>query len=118
MQRACRMVRRVHHEAGMGAPLDELAGVIGSGEAMLFTGAGFSASARDVEGKPLPDSEQLIRELWPLVFDSEAPDDSSLPDLYDAALLRAPERLHDYVAARLRVGDHALPRHYAAWFSA
>jgi hypothetical protein len=118
MQRACRMVRRVHRTAGMGASLDELAGVIGSGEAMLFTGAGFSAGARDLEGKPLPDSEHMLRELWPIVFDTDAPDDSSLPDLYDAALLRAPERLHDYVAARLRVGDHALPRHYAAWFAA
>jgi hypothetical protein len=102
----------------MGAPLDQLAGVIGGGEAMLFTGAGFSAGARDLEGKPLPDSEQMIRELWPLVFDTEAPDDSSLPDLYDAALLRAPERLHDYVASRLRVGDHELPAHYAPWFAA
>jgi hypothetical protein len=102
----------------MGAPLDDLAGVIGREEAMLFTGAGFSSGARDLEGHPLPDSAQMIRELWPLVFDNDAPDDSSLPDLYDAALLRAPERLSAYVASRLRVGDHELPRHYETWFSA
>lgn len=102
----------------MGAALDDLARVIGSGESMLFTGAGFSSGARDLDGRPLPDSEQMIRELWALVFDTGAPDDSSLPDLYDAALLHAPERLSSYVAARLRVGDHELPRHYATWFSA
>jgi hypothetical protein len=98
--------------------LADLAAVIGSGDALLFSGAGFSSSARDLAGAPLPDSARMIRELWPLVFDTEAPDDSSLQDLYDAALLRAPERLGAYVARRLRVGDHELPGHYAAWFSA
>ncbi len=85
---------------------------------MLFTGAGFSSGARDLDGDPLPDSARMVRELWPLVFGAEDPDDSSLPDLYDAALLRAPEQLGAYVARRLRVGDHELPRHYATWFSA
>jgi hypothetical protein len=102
----------------MADALDELAGVIRSGEAMLFTGAGFSSGARDLDGAPLPDSAQMIRELWSLVFETDGPDDSSLPDLYDAALLRAPARLGAYVACRLRVGDHPLPRHYEAWFSA
>ncbi|HSJ99902.1 MAG TPA: hypothetical protein VK932_01630 [Kofleriaceae bacterium] len=102
----------------MADALDELAVVIRSGEAMLFTGAGFSSGARDLDGNPLPDSAQMIRELWSLVFETDGPDDSSLPDLYDAALLRAPERLGAYVACRLRIGDHPLPRHYEAWFSA
>ena len=102
----------------MSTALDDLAGVIGGGQAMLFTGAGFSVGARDLNGAPLPDSAQMRGELWPLVFESEEPDDSSLQDLYDAALLRAPERLHAYVATRLRVGDHELPPHYEAWFSA
>jgi SIR2-like domain len=103
----------------MRSELEELACVIGSGEARLFTGAGFSAGARDIEGNTLPDSAQMSRELWPLVFDSgDEPDNSSLPDLYDAALLRAPERLRAYVATRLHIGDHELPDHYAAWFSA
>jgi len=102
----------------MSHPLTDLAGVISSGQAMLFTGAGFSSGTRDLEGNPLPDSAQMARELWPLVFEAEEPDGSSLQDLYDAALLRAPERLHAYVAARLSIGAHELPAHYAAWFSA
>lgn len=96
----------------------ELARVIERGDATLFTGAGFSADARDLDGDGLPDSARMIRELWDLVFQGDAPDESSLPDLYDVALLRAPARLHAYVARRLRVGDHRLPAHYGAWFSA
>jgi hypothetical protein len=99
-------------------PLRELAGVIQSGKAMLFTGAGFSSDARDLDGNPLPDSAQMIAELWPLVFADEAPDSSSLADLYDVAMLRVPERLRAYLDRRLRIGDTALAPHYAAWFSA
>lgn len=109
---------RMTSAARMTATLRALAQVIETGEAMLFTGAGFSADARDLDGDPLPDSAQMIHELWPLVFDGEAPDDSSLQDLYDVALMRAPERLGAYVARRLRIGDAALPAHYRTWFSA
>jgi hypothetical protein len=96
----------------------ELARVIGSGEAMLFTGAGFSSDACDLDGNRLPDSAQMIAELWPLVFEGEPADDSSLADLYDVAMLRAPDRLRTYLERRLRIGDAALAPHYAAWFSA
>lgn len=110
------MARAIPHV--MGEALGELSRVIRGGEAVLFTGAGFSSGARDPAGNPLPDSEQMIRELWPLVFEEDEPDHSSLPDLYDAALLRAPDRLAAYLAARLRIGEHELPAHYATWFSA
>jgi hypothetical protein len=97
--------------------LPELAKIIVGGEAMLFTGAGFSAEARDIAGNALPESTQMVRELWPIVFGDDAPDDSSLADLYDVALLRAPERLREYMTTRLRIGHRPLPRSYAAWFS-
>lgn len=99
-------------------PIRELARIISSGEAMLFTGAGFSSDARDVDGNCLPDSAQMIAELWPLCFGTDPPDESSLPDLYDVALMRAPDLLRTYVDRRLRIGDSPLPGHYAAWFSA
>jgi hypothetical protein len=102
--------------AGMGN-FDELAGVVARRDAMLFTGAGFSADARDTEGNALPDSEEMRRELWPLVFDGEV-DDSSLQDLYDCALMKCGERLREYIGRRLRIGDTPLPRHYVAWFTA
>jgi hypothetical protein len=100
------------------APYGELSRIIASGEAMLFTGAGFSSDARDLAGRPLPDSTQMIRELWSICFGDDEPDDSSLADLYDAALLYAPDRLCEYIARRLRIGDAALPAHLAAWLGA
>jgi hypothetical protein len=96
----------------------ELAALIGSGEAMLFTGAGFSAEARSRAGDPLPDSATMARELAQILFPSDEPDDSSLADLYDVALTRAPDQLREYVTIRLHVGDDPLPRTFRAWFSA
>jgi hypothetical protein len=102
----------------MAGTIEELSRTIASGEAMLFTGAGFSSEARDVDGNPLPDSRQMIAELWPICFRDEDPDDSSLADLYDVALVHARDRLRDYVGRRLRVGDAKLPPYLATWLGA
>jgi hypothetical protein len=96
----------------------ELARIIASGEAMLFTGAGFSSDARDVDGRPLPDSRQMIAELWAMCFGEGEPDDSSLADLYDVALRQRPDELRAYLARRLRIGDAPLPQHLGRWFAA
>ncbi|HUS26858.1 MAG TPA: SIR2 family protein [Kofleriaceae bacterium] len=96
----------------------ELAAIIASGEAALFTGAGFSAEAFDRSGRSLPDSREMIAELWSQLFGDEPADDSSLADLYDVALIRAPERLRDYLRTRLQIGDSTLPPTFASWFSA
>jgi hypothetical protein len=85
---------------------------------MLFTGAGFSAEACCRAGGPLPDGAQMAADLWRLLFPSERPDDSSLADLYDVALARAPDQLREYVARHLRIGDAPLPDSFRAWFSA
>lgn len=84
---------------------------------MLFTGAGFSAEARDCAGNCLPDSKEMIADLWPMLFPDEEPDESTLADLYDVALVRAPERLREYLQTRLQVGDAPLPRTFATWFA-
>lgn len=96
----------------------ELASMIESGEAVLFTGAGFSAEATDTEGRPLPDAKDMVGDLWQLLFEGEPADESSLSDLYDVALLRAPDRLAAYLATRLTIGDAPLPTTFARWFSA
>ena len=51
----------------------ELIDVIRTGEAVLFTGAGFSAGAVDHAGRPLPDGEQMRRELSQLLFRPTSP---------------------------------------------
>ncbi len=96
----------------------ELAATVASGEAILFTGAGFSAEARDRAGQPLPESRTMIADLWRMLFGDAPQDDSTLADLYDVALSRAPDRLRDYLATRLQIGDTPLPRSFAQWFGA
>ena len=96
----------------------ELTAIVASGEAVLFTGAGFSAEAIDRSGRTLPDSREMVSDLWTLLFPDAEPDDSSLADLYDVALLRAPDRLREYLQTRLQIGDSPLPRSFATWFAA
>lgn len=96
----------------------ELSTAVASGESVLFTGAGFSAEASDGSGRSLPASREMVRDLWGLLFDDKPPDHSSLADLYDVALLRAPDRLREYLRARLQVGNAPLPRTFASWFGA
>jgi hypothetical protein len=98
--------------------LRELAAIIGSGSAVLFTGAGFSAEAKDRAGGSLPDTPRMVRDLWHLLFGDDNPDDSSLADLYDVALREAPDQLCAYLRSRLQIGDAPLPRSFAAWFGA
>ncbi len=96
----------------------ELAAMIASGEALLFTGAGFSAEATDREGHPLPDAKEMSADLWRMLFGDEPLDESTLADLYDVALIRAPTRLQEYLDRRLSVGDKPLAQTFARWFSA
>jgi hypothetical protein len=98
--------------------LHELTEIVARGEAILFTGAGFSAEATDRYGRSLPDSAEMVRDLSSLLFPDEPPDDSSLADLYDVALREAPDRLCAYLADRLQIGDTPLPRTFATWFGA
>lgn len=92
--------------------------MIESGTAMLFTGAGFSAEALCRAGEPLPDGAQMAADLWAMLFPGVQPDESSLADLYDVALVRAPDQLRAYVASHLKIGDAPLPDTFRAWFSA
>lgn len=106
-----------HSENAVHQRLGELRAMIRSGNAVLFTGAGFSAEAKDHAGRPLPDAREMVADLWEILYPGE-PDDSSLCDLYDAALVRAPEALRAYLDRRLKIGDAPLSRSFARWFSA
>lgn len=98
--------------------VSSLVETITSGSAILFTGAGFSRDARDAAGVPLPDSDQMLEELWSMCFGACERDDSTLCDLYDVAMARMPDRLQAYVRSRLTVGDSELPPHLARWLAA
>ena len=85
--------------------------------AVLFTGAGFSTGARDLEGQPLPLGRTMAAELRAMCFGA-CDDDSTLQDLCDVAAERHAGALRAYLERRLRVGDHPLPDAYGLWFAA
>jgi hypothetical protein len=92
---------------------DELA----DGKWMLFTGAGFSADAKDQDGCAIPTGEELRCELWELCFPGEEPDDSSLSDLYLHAQTRCAGLLREMLRRRFTVDPKSLPHYYEAWLS-
>jgi hypothetical protein len=91
---------------------------LGAGRMVLFTGAGFSACARDRGGRRrVPTGKPLADELWQLCFPGERRDSSTLQDLFQHPLATrraALAALHD---RRLRVSLTGLPPFYRTWFA-
>jgi hypothetical protein len=99
------------------ASLAALRDTVASGEAILFTGAGFSAGMRARDGRPLPTSAEMADDLWRMVFGAGERDGSTLADLFDIALYRAPAEVAAYLRARFTVGDEPPPPHIVAWLA-
>jgi hypothetical protein len=97
--------------------LEALADLVGSRNAILFTGAGFSSGALDTSGRALPRSVDLADELWAMLFDDGPPDGSTLADLFDVATGHGVD-LASYLQDRLTVDEDSLPGYYLPWFSA
>lgn len=87
------------------------------GRLMLMSGAGFSADARDLDGRPIPTGDELAAELWELCFPGETRDRSDLQDLFQHALTRRREALTRLLRRRLTVDPATLPDWYERWFS-
>jgi hypothetical protein len=88
------------------------------GEIILFTGAGFSSSARDRAGRSLPTARQLKDELHELCYPSEPIDSvATLGDLYDVALRRHRKKLEAFLEQRLSVDTATLPEFYRMIFA-
>ena len=80
---------------------------------ILFTGAGFSAAARNVSGEPIPLVSTLRAQLWEICFPgTPAEEGSSLQDLYEHALRRNRARLADLLTRSLTVLPDSLPEWY------
>ena len=81
---------------------------------ILFTGAGFSLSARNICGEPVPSASALRTMLWELCFPGTAVEDgSSLQDLYEHALRRNRLRLSELLTRNLTVEPGSVP----VWYS-
>jgi hypothetical protein len=88
------------------------------GELILFTGAGFSLGAKNSQGKPLPTSTQLKRDLWEFCYPGESFDDSSsLGDIYGAALRKSKTELARFLLERFTIDPSSLPDYYQTLFN-
>lgn len=87
-------------------------------EITLFTGAGFSYGARDCNGRPVPQVNDLRREIaetaWP---DEPFDDNSTLQDTYGAALVEARGKLTNHLRTRLTVDPATITTEHSLWLS-
>jgi hypothetical protein len=76
----------LHGEMAERKRLSERQRMIASGDAVLFTGAGFSAEARDRENNPLPDGKEMVADLYRMLFGAGSPDADPEPSRRQYAL--------------------------------
>ncbi len=80
---------------------------------ILFTGAGFSVSAKNASAETLPTYREIRQHLWTLCFPGEAfEDDSTLPDLFEHAVQRHRNALSRLLVRLLTVDADSLPQWY------
>jgi hypothetical protein len=87
-------------------------------EVVLFTGAGFSWGATDLDGRPIPQPAELRDELWHTVWPDDPVDDgSTLADTYAAALAEARRATTQLMRRRLTVDPASVTEAHAEWLS-
>lgn len=102
----------------MAAPLDSnarlfLERALRLGNAVLFTGAGFSRGASNSTGTPLPVGLELRELLWPLAFPSDPFDpECGLGDVFDSAVQQKRLETREMLARVLTVDPATLPETY------
>ena len=87
-----------------------LGGKLSEGKLILFTGAGFSSSAKDTKGRSLPLSNQLAKEISNLIGIEDP--NPSLKDIYYIAMLRKKNKVSTYLKERLTVDSTSLKDEY------
>lgn len=98
--------------------LEHLKAQVRNGNLVLFTGAGFSLNAKNLEGTNLPLASELAKEIWKLCYPEEPFDpQSTLQDLYQAALTRNRNALASLLQRKLTVRSESLPSFYAVWLA-
>ena len=93
--------------------LARLRSQVSRAEIVLFTGAGFSLSAKNRDGQSVPSVGELKQALWQICFPTEPFDETAtLGDLYGVALRRHSSALRNLLESRLRVDPDTLPAIY------
>lgn len=94
-----------------------LAGQFERGRPVLFTGAGFSLGAKDIDGRPLPTGNALAEEVSQLLYPGEPREEGTiLQDLFQAAYEKKRPELKALLLRRLSVSPTSVPDYYSTWF--
>ncbi|MGA3057892.1 MAG: SIR2 family protein [Candidatus Limnocylindrales bacterium] len=84
---------------------------------VLFTGAGFSASARNITGMPVPTGRELAEHVWKLSFPGEVLEPATtLQLIYEHAHRHHPGQLRELLTRLLTVDAETVPEWYARIF--
>jgi len=93
--------------------IPHLRGQFELGRPILFTGAGFSLTVKNIGGEQIPSYADLQRALWKLCFPADDFDENSrLQDLYEHALLRHRKELTDLLLRSFTVDAQSVPSWY------
>jgi NAD-dependent SIR2 family protein deacetylase len=96
----------------------QLASRMARAEAVLFTGAGFSWDAKDEDGRPIPQVDDLKKEIWESTWPREPVESqSTLADTYAAALAEGRNRLTRLMKKRLKVSPESVTEWHRTWLS-
>jgi hypothetical protein len=88
------------------------------GRIILFTGAGFTATSKNLDGESVPVGGELAQKIWPLCFPSLPFDPTaSLQDIYQAALGKDAKRLRELLVRKLSVDPKSIPDAIGRYFS-
>ena len=98
--------------------IDVLRTKIELGDAVLFTGAGFSQGATAMDDQPLPSSRRLKTIFWPIGFpDVPEDEESSLGDVFDCAMSQSSSTVKRVLETCLAVNHSSLPDYYHDWLA-
>jgi len=94
--------------------IPHLATQFSRGNAVLFTGAGFSLEAVNLDGKPLPSARDLTRLLWDVCYPGEEFDrNSQLQDVFENVLQSDRRACEWTLRDRFTVDVAQLPEYYS-----
>jgi tetratricopeptide (TPR) repeat protein len=94
-----------------------LRGSVRRGELVLFTGAGFTAGARNISGTGVPSSEELRQLIWGIAFGGPVDNDSTLQEVFEVAQREAPSHLSKLLRGQLSIDSTTITRQQLAWLT-
>jgi hypothetical protein len=88
------------------------------GRIILFTGAGFTSTSKNLDGESVPVGAELAKKIWPLCFPALPFDPTAtLQDIYQAALGKDAKKLRELLVRKLTVDPRSIPDIIGRYFS-